>query len=320
MWRSCRSRGLFRGGAAALLVALALLPRAPAAESPVQFDAASLAAQLRREPVVLLGEQHDNVAQHALRVAALRILLEGGARPAIAFEQFDRGAQADIDRLRAGPDGTLAERARRLIDAAGGRGWDWRLYQPYVALALEFELPIVAANLSRDDAMRVALGDFGAVFDDRQRSALGLDHLPEALLQAQEHLMEEGHCHRLPADALPGMARAQVARDATLAASIEPYAGRGVVLLTGNGHARRDLGVIRYLAPAVRAHSLSIGLIEEGGDPHEEQEFPAGSFDAILITPRQQRPDPCEGIRAPSRPRKMPSTPLQEAGPGSITS
>ena len=48
------------------------------------------------KPVVLLGEVHDNAAQHALRLRAFEALLAGGARPALALEQFDRNRQADI--------------------------------------------------------------------------------------------------------------------------------------------------------------------------------------------------------------------------------
>ncbi|MFX5385568.1 ChaN family lipoprotein, partial [Acinetobacter baumannii] len=46
-----------------------------------------------REPVVLLGEVHDNAAQHALRLEAFKALLDGGARPALALEQLDRDKQ-----------------------------------------------------------------------------------------------------------------------------------------------------------------------------------------------------------------------------------
>src|SRR3982751_4063539 len=63
-------------------------------------DPLELARAMQRTPVVLLGEVHDNAAQHALRAQALRKLVESGARPAIAFEQFDRGAQQAIDRAR----------------------------------------------------------------------------------------------------------------------------------------------------------------------------------------------------------------------------
>lgn len=255
----------------------------------------ALAQAVASRPIVLLGEVHDNQAQHALRVQALRRLIERGARPALAFEQFDRDRQQDLDAARAAPAPDAAARAARIIEAAGGRGWNWDLYRPYLELALQADLPIVAANLSRPQAMRVAQLGTEAVFDAQQRAALGLDRIPPELLEAQEREIEEGHCGRVPKEALAAMAAAQIARDATLAQSIAPYAGRGVVLLTGNGHARRDIGVARYLPERDRARAVSVGLLEDD----EKAAARAKHYDVALLTPVQARPDPCASLSKP---------------------
>jgi uncharacterized iron-regulated protein len=244
---------------------------------------------MARRPVVLLGEVHDNAAQHALRLAALRRLLDGGARPALAFEQIDRERQAAVERIRADAGVDAGTRADRIIAEAGAKGWDWPLYRPYLVLALERDLPIVAANLSRAQAMRVATEGAAAVFDAAQRAELELDAIAPDIEAAQEQEIARGHCGQLPADALPAMAAAQIARDAVLARSIAPYFSRGVVLLTGNGHARRDIGIPRHLAPPERALVVSIGLLEDDGQAADN----AARFDASFLTPVQSRADPC---------------------------
>jgi len=279
-------------GSAATLAALfaALAAPAPANAPRADFTEQALAQEIARRPVVLLGEVHDNAAQHATRAAALRRLLAGGARPAIAFEQFDRERQADIDRARreAPPPGrTLAGHV--IEQARPARGWNWALYRPFVELALEYDLPIVAANLSRADAMRVANQGFAAVFDEATRARFALDELPPALLAAHERAVDDGHCNRMPADALPAMARAQVARDLALAQAIRPYFARGVVLLTGNGHARNDIGIPFFLGAAEREQVTAIGLLE-GTAPDGDW---APRFDVAFITPVQEREDPC---------------------------
>lgn len=266
---------------------------APAVLLLVIFDAWSatklpatpeaLADAMQGSPVIVLGEVHDNAAQHALRAAALRILVERGARPAIAFEQFDRERQAALDRARRERPGDLDY---LIAQGRGAASWQWRLYKPFLALALEYDLPIVAANLSRSDAMNVATG--GA-------SLPALD-IPPALERAQEDAIAKGHCNLLRAEALSGMARAQIERDRTLADAIAPYARRGVVLLTGNGHARADIGVPHWLAP--RAASKSIALMEAG-----EDDEPVEAFDAYVLTERASRPDPCEELRRSMKPR-----------------
>lgn len=255
---------------------------------------ARLAAAMAREPVVLSGEVHDNAAQHALRAQALHRLLQRGARPAIAFEQFDADRQGALDSARKTARGSVAARADRIIRAAGAKGWNWKFYRPYVELALQYHLPIIAADLSGAQAMKVALHGVSSVFPSRQAAALGLQSIPPRLLRAQEHEIAIGHCGLAPKDMLAAIATAQIARDAVLAQSIRPYLLRGVVLLTGNGHARRDIGVMAHLTDAERARTISIGLLED--DPQTPER--ASAFDVAFRMPTQPRPDPCIRLRA----------------------
>ena len=251
------------------------------AASQLPANADALAEAMRGKRIVVLGEVHDNAAQHALRLAALRKLVAEGARPAIAFEQLDREQQPAIDAARRERP---RDAAYLIAQGKGAPSWDWKLYQPFVELALEYDLPIVAANLSRAGAMEVATG---AASGD-------LPALPPDFLQRHERSIARGHCDLLPPEALPGMARAQIARDRTLADAIRPYFGRGVVLLTGNGHARVDLGVPHWLTPEERARSIAIGLLERDRDGADE---PGDAFDAWLVTDAAPREDPCAPLR-----------------------
>ena len=275
-----------------LLFVLACIPVFAGCATPPPLDGERLAGELARRPVVLLGEVHDNVVQHRIRADALRRLLEGGARPAIAFEQFDRERQGDIDRARR----EQAPQGRSLADhviaqaRAPKDSWDWARYRPFVELALQYDLPIVAANLTRSAAARVAREGPGAVFTEAERAELALDRFDD-ILAKHEHVVQIGHCNMLPKSALPGLARAQIARDAVLAKSLQPYLERGVVLLTGNGHARRDIGVPRHLAVEDQPRAWSIGLLEEGNEERSRL------FDVAFVSPAQDRPDPCAALK-----------------------
>lgn len=274
----------------ALVFAAVLAAAAHAGALRDDFSEQTLAREMARRPVVLLGEVHDNAEQHRVRVAALRLLLADGARPALAFEQFDRERQADIDRARRGPapqGRTLAEHV--IEQARPARGWDWTLYGPFVELALRYDVPIVAANLSRADAMKVAATGFGAVFDEATRARFALDALPPALLAIHGKAVDDGHCNRMPAESLPALARAQIARDLVLAEAIRPHFERGVVLLTGNGHARVDVGVPYFLTEAERARTIAIGLLER----EKAESTSVLPFDVAFLTPVQEREDPC---------------------------
>jgi uncharacterized iron-regulated protein len=253
-------------------------------------DLQRLSTALRLRPIVLLGEVHDNAAQHALRAQALRALLESGARPVLLMEQFDRERQADIGRALARPgvsaDDVIAAAAP---DGAAMQGWSWPLYRPYIALAIEYRLTIVAANVSRADARRVLADGLPAAGFDAT--------VPPDITAAQAQAIADGHCGMLDDAQALRMTGAQVARDQFMARAIEANAAHGVVLLAGNGHVRRDVGVPRWLSGGTRARSVSIGLLEPG-DPN------AAAFDVALTTPAQTRTDPCAAMRAapPTRP------------------
>ena len=113
--------------------------------------------------------------------------------------------------------------------------------------------------------------------------------------------IERSHCQALPPDAVAPMARAQIARDLTLATAIRPYAARGVVLLTGNGHVRRDAGVPVWLRDLPAGALVSIGLVEvaDADDDAEDGAALAARYDVFAYTARQSRPDPCAGFKAP---------------------
>lgn len=255
--------------------------------------------RLRGDSIVLLGEIHDNAEHHQLRLDVLRRALVGGWRPAIAMEQFDRERQDDIDRARR----EKPHDAQYVIDLAGlavgaSRGnWHWDFYRPFVALALEFDVPLIAVNLSNADITKVVRGGYEAVFDAESKQALGLAaHIPAALQAAQERAIEAGHCNALPPTMVPAMTRGQLARDAVMASIVSQHAAQGVVLLAGNGHVRRNTGVPRWLSSAKQAQAFVVGYLEHGNPAAVGTEF-----DAVVRVAAIERTDPCIAFRNRSK-------------------
>ena len=260
------------------------------------------APRLSGNTIALLGEVHDNAAQHRLRLELLRRAFESGWRPAIVMEQFDVERQADIERARR----ERPRDAQHLIDQATtrperpGAGWNWDFYRPYVALALEHEVPLVAANLSNADARRIVRDGLAAAFDAERLAALGLDRaVAPDWQQAQEREIDRGHCGALPASLWPRMAQAQLARDAVMADLLRRHAAaHGLVLLAGNGHVRRDIGVPRWLnGSPLQPRLFVLGLLE-----HDDTRTSPDAFDAMLRTEVAERPDPCVEFKQRVRP------------------
>lgn len=293
---------------AALAISLA------ACSTPPEAPAAALPAAALDADFLLIGEIHDNAAQHRLRLHWLETLA-ARRRVAVALEQFDAVRQDALDRARAADAAAaaggepLARRARRIAEAAGFdfRGWHWEHYRPVVEFALRLDLPLVAANLSRAQTVAVARGTAPAEPQPEDWGA--------AEQRALETSIRDGHCGLLPESAIAPMAAAQRSRDAQLARAIvdaHRRSGLPVVLLAGNGHQRRDIGVPRYLAKlAPGSRVFSIGLLEEDGAEGGEgaPDGPAGAlrfrqrYDFVAVTPQAPRADPCEGLRAKTRQR-----------------
>ena len=254
--------------------------------------------RLQGDAIVLLGEVHDNAEHHRQRLEVLRRAFAAGWRPAIAMEQFDRERQADIDRARR----EKPHDAQHVIDlaglshaAAGGSrsNWHWDYYRPFVALALQYDVPLVAANLSSADAGKVVREGYRAVFDAAAMRALGLSNaIPPAMQTAQEQGMAAGHCGALPPHLLPAMVRGQLARDAVMASIVDKHAAQGVVLIAGNGHVRRDIGMPYWLKAVQLARTWSVGFLEHGNSSATEP-----SFDAVVRTAAAEREDPCIAFR-----------------------
>jgi len=289
-------------------------------------------------PLLLLGEVHDNAAQHALRLQALQAVIDRGARPALLLEMLDRERQAAIDAVQrpsaaggsirttasgegatatttiaaaapahataaapattattasapatpatAADESALDGQVDALIDAAGrAAGWHWPFYRPYLRLALQYRLPVVAANVSRADARQVI---------QRGLAATGFaPDVPADIARAQAQAIEDSHCGAIDTAMAARLANAQVARDQFMASRIAAHADRGVVLLAGNGHVRRDIGVPRWLPADLRRRSHAVGYLEAGDDS-------AAAYDEVVYAAPQARPDPCADLRPPA--------------------
>jgi uncharacterized iron-regulated protein len=243
---------------------------------------------------VLLGEIHDNAEHHRIQLRVLQDLLRRGKRPALAMEQYDLDQQDSLD---------AARQDRRELADLMRKSWDEPLYRPLVELAVRENLPVIAANASRELLRTISRNGFAALGDNAAaRYALDDTWTPAR----QEQLVEdvkEGHCGKVPDHVVEVIAKAQRARDALMADAILRAGPAGAVAILGNGHARTDLGVPLYLrarAPADKVLSLGIVQVDAPVDPAAYGTGPLGQrFDYVWFTARTERAaDPCDSIPA----------------------
>lgn len=239
--------------------------------------------------VWLMGEVHDNPQAHQARYELIAERVKSGWRPALAMEQFDREHQS---LLRAAQD--KCNTAECITSQPWVETWEWPLLAPLIQLALDYKLPLLAANVSRKDANRIVQGGYPAALDPDTIARYKLDQpLPEPMAQLHRQNIVEGHCNMLPERVADKMVPAQVARDVWMAKVIEQQASQSdVVLIAGNGHVQKDIGVRHWLPVTLQQTTTVHGFLE-----HQPGKA-ASEYDVAHRVPVFAREDPCNAFKA----------------------
>jgi uncharacterized iron-regulated protein len=307
--RARRAAIVFELSCAALFAASALAA-GHAGETPARaaiydvragesLDEPALVERLRKARFLLLGEVHDNAEHHRIRARLIAGLTRDGQKPAVALETFDLDRDA---RLRAA-QATPGLDAEALADAGelDRSAWRWPLHKPVLDAAVNAGLPVHAANLSRASLQRAIRAGEDVADGEPWARRLRQARWTTAQEAAMEASIEQGHCGKLRKDVVPRIAWAQRVRDAAMAQAMVDVATRdGAILLAGNGHVRKDIGVPAYLP--LEPARVSVGLIETT----PEERSTSGSlsslaaanpgYDYLWFTGIAERTDPCEQL------------------------
>jgi uncharacterized iron-regulated protein len=191
--------------------------------------------------VLILGEQHDAPAHQRLHRDVVQSLAERGELAGVAVEMAQAGHST------AGLPRDATEAQVRAALAWTEPGWPWAAYAPAIMAAVHAGATVAGGDLTREQ-----LKQAGA---DASIDTL----VSRKVLQAQMEDVREGHCGLLPESQLLPLARAQIARDRSLARAVAQLAlpGKTAVLITGSHHADTALGVPLHLPASLRSVSKS---------------------------------------------------------------
>lgn len=239
-----------------------------------------LVSRMAGADVIILGETHDNPDHHLIQAEAITRLNPS----AVVWEMLDQSTAALIPELPMDDSQAVAQ----ALDWVHS-GWpDFDIYYPVFEAAgtrpsFGGLVPRASAFAVIETGPQVALGEEGV-------AQFGLDiPLLEAELSARVDAQMAAHCDAMGREMMPMMVDIQRVRDARLAqAAVQAVAETGgpVVVITGNGHARKDWGMPVYLAYAAPDLDVfALGQSEDG--------VVFGTFDAVVDSPAVDRPDPC---------------------------
>ncbi len=204
--------------------------------------------------VVLLGESHDQLADHLWQAAVVAGLADRGLAPTVGFEMFPRRAQPVLEAWSGGGL-DLAEFLARSRWAEVW-GFDPALYRPLFDLCRDRRLPMVALNCDRPLVTLVGR-DGWQVLPEEERG--WLTPAADALPAYRRYLFDmtggvrPGRAAQSPEDpAFDRFVRAQQVWDRAFACAIaealDRTAGGPVVGIIGRGHLEHGFGTPWQLA------------------------------------------------------------------------
>ena len=243
---------------------------------------------------LLLGEQHDAPEHHQLEQQVVEWLAKRGSLAAVAIEMAPRGKDTRALASHA------AEKDVQSSLEWNNAGWPWETYGPAVMAAVRLGVPVLGANLP-------AAEQRSAMRDSALEARLAAD-----ALATQQQRIRDGHCDLLPQVQILPMTRIQIARDLAMAETVAGArkAGQTVLLIAGNGHVERELGVPVHL-PA----DLRVKVISAQAEPSAAQKDTKASAqvraaaDLVWPTPPLPPKDYCAQFRSTVKSRPSTTSP-----------
>lgn len=239
---------------------------------------ADLAARLATTRLLLIGEEHTNVACHDVQFRVIEALVKSGRRVFIGLEMYPYTEQRFLDQWR---DGLLTEEGfLRLSRWYDNWGYNWLYYRDIFQFARNQKLSMFAVNTPREVVSAVRKKGLANLTPEESA------HIPKDIdVDNADHMIffkttfegEQGPVHGADmGDAMwKNMISAQATWDATMGFNgVEALKQSGdtkaiMVILVGSGHVAYGLGIERqakkwFDGPIASLIPVSVGTPTRG--------------------------------------------------------
>lgn len=264
--------------------------------------------QLSHYDAILLGETHDNPQHHMLQARIIDVLVQQKQKPDIAIEMLNQNQQEAITTFQSQKNPITDEFAK--VVNWKKTGWpEWSLYRPVFKSAIENNLNIIAANLNSKQIRQVIKQGAKVLSPEYQKLLAKYQYDKQQKTELEKEILS-AHCDMLPEKMLSPMLLGQQTRDIAMTLAIQKplnLSNNKVVLIAGSGHTRTDYGIPYYLkSERLNTKIISIAFFEVSEDKHKARDYAEDwntktkklPFDYIWFTPRAEREDQCEKMRA----------------------
>ncbi len=202
--------------------------------------------QIQDADIVLFGENHNNSIVHWLELQVTKAMYEQSPNLVISAEMLEADDQIIVNEYLAGnyDDKMFGDEAKL-----------WKNYKtdykPLVEFAKENNLPVVAANIPRRYARMVfkkGIESLDSLTDEAKSYIAPLPFEIDLSLPGYKNMIETMGSHA-PKESIENMARAQAAKDATMAHFIlKAFTGNNQIIhYVGAYHSNNFDGINHYL-------------------------------------------------------------------------
>jgi uncharacterized iron-regulated protein len=275
----------------ALLLAAQLTPasaphyRVVHARTGQEMTLAQLADELAARDVVYFGELHDNIVGHEAYAELARLLADRRPDLVISMEMFERDTQGVVDDYLHGK----IEETEFLKHSRPWKNYA-RDYRPLIELAKARKLDVIAGNLPRPVASKVASKEGSNSPFLPRRTTAPMDRYWELFSESMKsHPGAEGMAEK--------MYQAQCAKDDSMAEGIADYLNSNphrqplVIHCNGNFHSDYGLGTAARVAqrlPLAQQAIVSMVAVPDVGKADMTNDRKKAHY--LLVVPKPPTP------------------------------
>jgi uncharacterized iron-regulated protein len=241
----------------------------------ISFDA--LMADLKEARIVYVGEQHANLAHHAVQLKVMRALAEPHANLMVGMEMFDRSYQAVLDQWSAGK----LDRDLFLQKTHWYVNWRYNddLYMGILDFIKDNNIKLMGLNIPFHIPPKISVGGIFSLSPEEKRYLPAKIDLANDKHRAYVESIFKHHTVR-GRDSFEYFYQAQCVWDDGMAEIIADHLdGQKMIVLLGNGHIIYKFGVPERVARRVDARYKTIYLASAG------TEIELAAADYIWVTP-----------------------------------